>query len=118
MTASRVRVGLAGKWIRVQNTTGTRGILVTLVSTPITRQSAEPEFYQQPWMRPPGGSARLGHPQNLLPRVLPDQVRVIGLDVLLDVRDELVVGLAFDVRAAGAVDYRHDASLGSLVPQA
>jgi hypothetical protein len=33
---------------------------------------------------------------------------MVGLDVLLDVRDELVVGLAFDVLATRAVNYGHD----------
>ena len=44
------------------------------------------------------------HLQDLLPRVLADHVRVVGSDVSLDVRDELVVGLTFDIRAARAMD--------------
>jgi hypothetical protein len=39
---------------------------------------------------------------------------MIGLDVLLDVGDQLVVGLAYDVLTARAMDYWHDAPLESV----
>src|SRR5436305_10131962 len=40
------------------------------------------------------------HAQDLLARVLARQIRMIVLDVLLDVGDDLVVGLAVDVHSA------------------
>lgn len=51
------------------------------------------------------------HLEDLFPGVLADKVRVIGRDVRLDVPDQLVVGLAFDVRAARAVDDFHSSLL-------
>src|SRR5437763_8548928 len=47
----------------------------------------------------------LGHPQDLLARHRPDHVRMVALDVLLDVRDQLVVALAADGLAARTVDF-------------
>src|SRR3954451_15671202 len=67
----------------------------------------------------------LGHVQDLLPRHGSDHVRVLVLDVALDVGDELVVTLAADGLAAWAVDFlRHlgsfregKASLGGITPK-
>src|SRR2546423_14809525 len=54
---------------------------------------------------------RLSHPQDLLARHGSDHVRMLVLDVLLDVADELVVGLAAHGLAARAVDlHRHCSS--------
>src|SRR6476619_4232544 len=53
----------------------------------------------------PSPSLRLGHPQDLLARHRPDLFGVVALDVLLDVRDELVVGLAANGLPAGTVDF-------------
>src|SRR4051812_28160826 len=57
--------------------------------------------------RPPRPSPLLGlgHPQDLVARHRPDHVRMVALDVLLDVRDQLVVGLAADGLTARAVDF-------------
>src|SRR4051812_37425280 len=66
----------------------------------------------------------LGHLQDFLPRHASDHVRVLVLDVALDVGNELVVTLAAEGLAAGAVDFlRHlgsfregKASLGGIRP--
>src|SRR3954454_21662820 len=47
----------------------------------------------------------LGHPQDLFARHRPDLVWMVALDVLLDVRDQLVVALAADGLTARAVDF-------------
>ena len=52
-------------------------------------------------------SVLVRHLQNLLSRVLADEIRVVGGDVRLDVLDQRVVGLAFDIRATRAVDDLH-----------
>jgi hypothetical protein len=52
-------------------------------------------------------SVLVRHLQNLLPRVLADEIRVIGGDVRLDVLDQRIVGLTLDVRATRAVDDLH-----------
>ena len=51
------------------------------------------------------------HLHDLLPRVLADEIGVVGRDVRLDILDERVVGLAFDVCSARAVDNLHSSLL-------
>src|SRR5579859_5784693 len=53
----------------------------------------------------------VSHREDLLPRVLADHLRMLLLDVLLGLLDQVVVGLAFDDLAAGTVDGLH----GSLL---
>src|SRR6185437_539319 len=53
----------------------------------------------------PSRSLGLGHPQDLVTRHAPDHVGMVFLDVLLDVRDQLVIGLAAQGLAARAVDF-------------
>ena len=52
------------------------------------------------------------HLHDLLPRVLPYEIGVIGCNVRLDILDERVVGLALDVGAAGTMDNLHERLLG------
>lgn len=47
------------------------------------------------------------HLHDLLSRVLADEVGMVGRDVSLDVLDQCVVGFAFNVRAARAVNNLH-----------
>jgi hypothetical protein len=49
----------------------------------------------------------VSHRDDVFSRVLADLLRVVCLDMRLDVLDECVVGLAFDVDAARAVDDLH-----------
>src|SRR6266480_2552034 len=57
----------------------------------------------------------LGHAQDLLARHGSDHVRMLVLDVLLDVADDLVVRLAADRLAARAIDlHRHSGLLSDL----
>jgi hypothetical protein len=54
------------------------------------------------------------HLQDLLPRVLAYEIRMIGGNVLFDLLDQHVLCLAFDVLAARAMDNFH----GCLLEQA
>src|SRR6188508_1533386 len=53
----------------------------------------------------PSPSLGLGHPQDLLAGHRPDHLGMAVLDVLLDVRDQLVVALTAHGLAARAVDF-------------
>src|SRR5207248_7098230 len=57
------------------------------------------------------------HLEDLVARVLADQVGMVGADVSLDVLDELVVGGAFDVLATRTVNDLHE-GLQSRLPGA
>src|SRR5438105_15876475 len=52
-------------------------------------------------------SVLVRHLEDLLPRVLAHEVRVVGGDVRLDVLDQGVVGLALDVHSTRAMDNLH-----------
>jgi hypothetical protein len=50
------------------------------------------------------------HFQDLLSRVLADEIRMVGRDMRLDVLDQVIVGCAFYVFAARTMDDFHLAS--------
>ena len=52
-------------------------------------------------------SVLVRHLEDLLSRVVANEIRMIGGDVRLDVLDQRVVGLAFDVFATRTVDNFH-----------
>jgi len=49
----------------------------------------------------------VGHVEDLLPRVVPYLLGVVGGDVRLDVLDQLVIRLAFDIHTARTVNDLH-----------